>query len=85
MTLYRRFARLGVWSEQQVCDAADANNTVMALRFVDTEVFERPLDLPTLREIDREAGSIFTAPQSPHRVPERMFCLLYQRASAYAL
>jgi hypothetical protein len=44
-TLHQRFARLGVWTEQQVCDAANANNTVMALRFTDTEVFERPLAL----------------------------------------
>jgi GNAT superfamily N-acetyltransferase/predicted nucleic acid-binding protein len=83
-TLHQRFARLGVWTEQQVCDAANANNTVMALRFTDTEVFERPLDLSTLNDIFATAGESFRAPQSPQRVDERMFCLLYRRASAHA-
>jgi predicted nucleic acid-binding protein/GNAT superfamily N-acetyltransferase len=83
-TLHQRFARLGVWNEQKVCSAADAKNTVMALRFVDTEVFDQPLDLPTLRQLHDGAGLTFAAPQSPRRVPEHMFCLLYQRASAYA-
>jgi len=83
-TLHQRFARLGVWTEQQVCDAASENNTVMALRFTDTEVFERPLDLTTLNQVYQTAGGTFRAPQSPQRVGEHMFCLLYRRASAHA-
>jgi hypothetical protein len=82
-TLHQRFARLGVWSEEQVCDAANANNAVMALRFTDTEVFEHPLDLATLHKTYKNEGETFRAPQSPQRVDERMFCLLYRRASSH--
>lgn len=82
--LYQRFARLGVWNQQQVQRAADANGRAMALRFVDTEVFARPLGLEELRAVYRESGRDFTAPQSPRRVHEHTFCLLYRRASSYA-
>jgi hypothetical protein len=54
-----------------------------ALRFTDTEVFERPLALATLHEIYQNEGETFRAPQSPQRVTERMFCLLYRRASSH--
>jgi predicted nucleic acid-binding protein/GNAT superfamily N-acetyltransferase len=81
--LHRRFARLGVWDEQEVCKASATNNTVMALRFRDTELFANPVALPTLRALYGEQGLTFKAPQSPTPVPEHMFCLLYRRASAY--
>jgi hypothetical protein len=81
--LYRRFARLGVWDERQVRKAAGSNYTVMALRFLDTELFARPLELATLRAAYTQAGLSFKAPQSPTLVHEHMFCLLYRRASAY--
>ncbi len=83
-TLYQRFARLGIWTEQQVCEAANAKDNVMALRFTDTEVFERPLDLTTLSQTYESVAETFRAPQSPQQVSEHMFCLLYRRASAYA-
>lgn len=82
-TLHQRFARLGTWSEKQVCDAANAKNRVMALRLVDTELFESPILLAELREIYSGAGLRFRAPQSPTLVPEHMFCLLYGRASCH--
>jgi hypothetical protein len=82
-SLHRRFSRLGVWDLQQVKAAADSNGRVMALRFVDTEVLERPLDLETLVALFGETGEVFTPPQSPRLAPEHTFCLLYQRASAY--
>jgi ribosomal protein S18 acetylase RimI-like enzyme len=83
-SLYQRFARLGVWSEKQVLQAADANGRAMALRFVDTEVFARPVSLDELRDIYGQSGLEFSAPQSPRRVPEHTFCRLYARASSYA-
>lgn len=83
-SLYQRFARLGVWNGEQVHTAADANGRVMALRFVDTEVFTQPLSLGELRATYREESLDFTAPQSPRRVDEHMFRLLYRRASSYA-
>jgi predicted nucleic acid-binding protein len=82
-TLYQRFTRLGTWSEKQVCEAANTKNEVMALRLVETELFESPISLTELREVYSAAGLQFRAPQSPTQVPERMFCLLYRRASRY--
>ena len=82
--LYKRFARLGVWTERQVMKATNANQEVMALRFTDTEVLANPLELDELRRLYAQTGSTFTAPQSPRRVPEHTFRLLYTRASAYA-
>jgi GNAT superfamily N-acetyltransferase/predicted nucleic acid-binding protein len=82
--LHRRFQRLGVWDQAQVRRAAGANGQVMALRFVDTALLEAPIGLEEARRLYAEAGLEFMAPQSPRRVPERMFCLLYQRGSAYA-
>jgi GNAT superfamily N-acetyltransferase len=83
-SLYQRFARFGVWSRQEVERAAGKKPHVMALRFADTELLERRVDLHELRRIYDDAGLKFEAPQSPRRVPEHMFCLLYRRASAYA-
>ncbi len=83
-TLHGRFARLGAWTREQVQDAAGKRRDAMALRVVDTEVLHRPLSLATLREIYRENGHAFRAPQSPIEVSERMFRLLYERSSEYA-
>ncbi len=83
-SLYQRFARLGVWDEERVRKAADAHGRVMALRFVDTEVFVRPLSLDEVRAIYQQTGLRFTAPQSPRRVHEHTFRRIYERASEYA-
>jgi ribosomal protein S18 acetylase RimI-like enzyme len=83
-SLHQRFARFGVWSRQEVERAAGKKAHVMALRFADTELLERRVELRELREIYASAGLQFEAPQSPRRVPEHMFCLLYKRASTYA-
>jgi predicted transcriptional regulator len=83
-SLHQRFARLGVWSRQEVEQAAGKREEVTALRFADTELFARPLGLHELRETYSATGLQFQAPQSPRSVPEHMFCLLYQRASSYA-
>ena len=56
----------------------------MALRFVNTEIFEHPLDLDELEDLWSEEGQRFLAPRSPTAIDERMFCLLYQRSSSYA-
>jgi GNAT superfamily N-acetyltransferase len=82
-SLHQRFARFGVWSKQEVEQAAGKRSEVMALRFADTELLAHPLALHELREAYSKAGLEFQAPQSPKRVPEHMFCLLYQRASSY--
>jgi GNAT superfamily N-acetyltransferase/predicted nucleic acid-binding protein len=82
-TLHRRFSRLGAWTRQQVRDAADRNEQVMALRVLDTELFDRPLDLDSLRALCTAAGTTFRPPQSPIEIDEQIFDLLYRRSSSY--
>lgn len=82
--LYRRFARLGAWSFDQVRQAAGTRSEAMALRVVDTELLAKPLSLEDLRAVYREVGHGFHAPQAPIAVEESIFSRLYARSSAYA-
>ena len=82
-TLHARFERFGIYTSEQVCELADRNNEVMAIRFVDTEVFTNPLYLGPLERLWAENGKRFFAPQSPTLVDEHMFCLVYQQSSSY--
>ena len=81
--LCRRFERLGAWRYEQVCDAAGRKGQAMALRVVDTELFDDPLDLKALRAVCEEIGTTFRPPFSPIEVDESVFELLYRRSSAY--
>lgn len=83
-TLHARFERFGVYSLEQVLECTDRNGEVMAIRFVNTEILERPLGLDEIEVLGAEHGERFLAPQSPSLISEHMFCLLYQRSSAYA-
>jgi ribosomal protein S18 acetylase RimI-like enzyme len=83
-TLHARFERFGVYSLEQVLALEDGNGEVMALRFINTEIFERPLDLDELKDLWSEGEKRFLAPRSPTAIDERMFCLIYQRSSRYA-
>ncbi len=83
-TLHARFDRFGVYSLEEVLVLADGNGDVMALRFVNTEVLERPIDLDELEAIWLAEGERFVAPPSPTLIGEHMFCLLYARSSRYA-
>jgi ribosomal protein S18 acetylase RimI-like enzyme len=82
-SVHARLKRFGVYTREQVSAAQDRKGEVMALRFVDTEVLERPLDLRLLRDLWSENGDRFVAPQSPTPIDERMFCLVYDRSSRY--
>jgi hypothetical protein len=82
-TLHARYERFGVYTLEQVLGLADGKGNVMALRFVNTEVL-KPINLDQLEALWAEQGEAFHAPPSPTLIPERMFCLLYQRSSAYA-
>jgi hypothetical protein len=81
--LYRRFSRLGIYDRNQVRVAADRDGRVMALRFVDTELLHRPIDLEELRALWASTGKDFAVP-SPQPVDEEMFAELYSRGSEYA-
>jgi len=82
--LHARFERFGVYSLEQVLQSADRTGNVMALRFVNTEVLERPLDLDEIEKLWAEHAERFSSPQSPMLLDEHMFGPLYQRSSAYA-
>jgi GNAT superfamily N-acetyltransferase/predicted nucleic acid-binding protein len=81
--LCRRFERLGAWNFEQVRETADRKGKVMALRVVDTELFDNPLDLDALRGACEEIGTTFRHPFSPIEVDESVFELLYRRSSKY--
>ncbi len=83
-TLHARFERFGVYTLEQVLKCVDGNGNVMALRFVNTEILDRPINLDELDAIWAAEGQRFVAPLSPTLIGEHMFCLLYQRSSAYA-
>lgn len=84
LTVYGRFERLGVYTEDQVMDAADDRGLVMAMRFIDTELFEKPITLSCIRELSARNGDNFVAPMSPRRINEELFIAVYQEASVYA-
>jgi GNAT superfamily N-acetyltransferase len=82
-SLHARFERFGVYSLEQVLPLTDRNGEVMALRFVDTEVLERPVSFKSLKSLWDDHGERFFAPQSPLAISERMFCLIYKQSSRY--
>lgn len=83
-TLYRRFARLGVYTADDVNRTASDDGRVMALRFIDTEVFDTPVSLTEARDLAQSLGENFRAPQSPSPVTERFFATVYESGSRYA-
>jgi len=82
--LHARFERLGVYSLEQVSKAADGNGQVMAIRFVDTEVLERPIPVDDLKALWAEHGEHFFQPFCPTLVSEHMFDPIYRQSSFYA-
>jgi hypothetical protein len=51
--LYRRFRNLGIYEEKNVFEVAknEFNKEIMAIRFSDTELFNKPIFLKTVQEI----------------------------------
>lgn len=83
LTVYQRFERLGVYDRAQVMDSADDRGLVMAMRFIDTELFEKPIGLTRLRELSQAIGGNFTAPMSPRMIDERLFVQVYNEGSCH--
>jgi GNAT superfamily N-acetyltransferase len=80
--LYRRFKRLGVYTWDNVYELArrNLNNSVMALRFSDTELFSSPTAYKELLEVLRRGG-IRTQLQSPVAVSPEIFANLYTKGT----
>jgi hypothetical protein len=51
--LYRRFRNLGIYEERNVLDEAQNNldKDIMAIRFSDTELFNKPIPLKKIKEV----------------------------------
>lgn len=82
--LFSRFERFGVYSKAQVIATAGTAGKVMAIRFVDTETFETPLNLDELRAIAGLSGEAFVPSPGPSILSEHMFASIYSRSSRYA-
>jgi GNAT superfamily N-acetyltransferase len=72
--LFRRYERLGVYVWQNIFATADnsIDNDIMALRFVDTEVFTRPITLKEAKQFGIRANF-----ESPVRIDESIFRSVY--------
>jgi hypothetical protein len=74
--LFQRFRHLGVWKLDQVTKAAKSGQT-QALRFADTEIFERRIPLQRLRELATDHGQTL-ALRSPQKITAGLFAAIYQ-------
>ncbi|ACB73638.1 GNAT family N-acetyltransferase [Opitutus terrae] len=72
--LYRRYQRLGVYRWENVYETADRSldTEIMALRFMDTEVFNRPVTLAEAKQLGVRANF-----ESPVRIDEGIFRQIY--------
>lgn len=74
--LHREFANIGVLTLEQVRSVADKRGKVNALRFADTEIFDRPIPLARVQELSR--GTARLTLQSPVPVDAGWFKRLYE-------
>lgn len=74
--LFQRFRHLGVWHLDQVTQAAKTGKAE-ALRFADTEIFERPVPLRRLQQLAANYGQSL-ALRSPQKITQDLFAAIYQ-------
>ncbi len=82
-SLYRRFSRLGVYTENDVTNISSDDGRVMALRYIDTELFDDPVSLTRARHVATRLGEKFPVLQSPSPVSEGFFTAIYEEGSRY--
>jgi hypothetical protein len=77
--LHARFARLGVWTEQDIRGAAKAGRA-QALRFTHTEIFDNP---PSGTEVQKifTKGELSGTIQGPRRIGAELFTTIYRRGA----
>jgi GNAT superfamily N-acetyltransferase len=76
VVLFQRFRHLGVWQLDQVRQAAKAGQA-QALRFADTEIFDRQITLRRLRKLADRHGQTL-ALRSPQKITADLFGAIYQ-------
>jgi ribosomal protein S18 acetylase RimI-like enzyme len=79
--LYSRFRHLGIWREREIASAA-REGRAQALRFTNTELFNRPISRNRFRRLAGEHGLPGTPPPGPLKIPPGLFASLYQEGSA---
>lgn len=75
--LFQRFRHLGVWHLDQVTQAAAKAGKAEALRFADTEIFERAVPLRRLQKLAADHGQTL-ALRSPQKITQDLFTAIYQ-------
>jgi hypothetical protein len=73
--LFQRFRHLGVWQLDQVTQAARSGQA-QALRFADTEIFERQVTLRRLRQLAASHNQTL-ALRSPQKITADLFAAIY--------
>jgi GNAT superfamily N-acetyltransferase len=78
--LFQQFRHLGVWDLDNIKKAAKANGAE-ALRFADTEIFEREISLRRLKQIAAEHCHALTL-RSRQKIDADLFAAIYQEGKA---
>jgi len=73
--LYKRFRRLGIYEFKNVLQTAknDFNREIMAIKFSDTELFSKPIELIEIQQILQQKISF----QWPYRITPNFFSIIY--------
>jgi GNAT superfamily N-acetyltransferase len=74
--LYQRFKHLGVWRQDQIANSAN-RGLAEALRFADTEIFERPVGWKRLQRLAAAQGQTL-ALRSRQKISADLFAAIYQ-------
>ena len=74
--LYQAFRHLGVWQREQI-DRAAHRDQALALRFADTELFDRQVSLKRLRQLAAEERQGLSL-RSPQKISAQLFAATYQ-------
>lgn len=81
--LHKRFRRLGVYSFKDVLKTAknDFNREIMAVKFSDTELFKKPIELKEVERLLERKISV----RAPYKLTSKEFILLYNSGIFTAL
>jgi GNAT superfamily N-acetyltransferase len=73
--LHRCFRRLGIYTFQDVLRTAlnDFNREIMAIKFSDTELFKRPVELKDIKQITKGKISV----RAPYKITGEAFRMIY--------
>lgn len=80
LDLYGRFSHLGVYSRENVLRIGTKGKSIMALRFIDTELFKNPISYSELKTCAKDFGcNLFVQAINP--LPDDMFDVVYEKGT----